>query len=57
VALPASVAVKMILDNKITLSGVFRPVVPEIYEPVLDELKSMGIEMKEEFGIPESEMI
>ncbi len=57
VALPASVAVKMILEKKIDLSGVFRPVIPEIYIPVLDELKTLGIEMKEEYGLPESDMI
>lgn len=57
VALPASVAVKMILEEKINLAGVFRPVMPEIYIPVIDELKDLGIEMKEEFGLPESEMI
>jgi saccharopine dehydrogenase-like NADP-dependent oxidoreductase len=54
VALPAAIAVKLILDNKIKLTGVYRPVVPEIYIPVLDELKKLGIEMKEEFGLPES---
>jgi saccharopine dehydrogenase (NADP+, L-glutamate forming) len=57
VALPAAIAVKMILEEKINLKGVYRPVVPEIYNPVLNELKSLGIEMKEEFGLPESEMI
>ena len=57
VALPAAIAVKMILEKKIDLKGVLRPVLPEIYNPVLDELKTLGIEMKEEFGLPESEMI
>jgi saccharopine dehydrogenase (NADP+, L-glutamate forming) len=57
VALPASIAVRMILEKKINLSGVYRPVVPQIYNPVLDELKSLGIEMKEEYGLPGSEMI
>jgi saccharopine dehydrogenase-like NADP-dependent oxidoreductase len=57
VALPAAIAVRMILDNKIKAKGVCRPVIPEIYNPVLDELKSLGIEMKEEYGLPESEMI
>lgn len=57
VALPAAIAVKMILEKKINLSGVYRPVVPEIYNPVLNELKTLGIEMKEEYGLPESEMI
>jgi saccharopine dehydrogenase (NADP+, L-glutamate forming) len=54
VALPAAIAVKMILEKKIELKGVYRPVVPEIYNPVLNELKTLGIEMKEEFGLPES---
>jgi saccharopine dehydrogenase-like NADP-dependent oxidoreductase len=57
VALPASVAVKMILDKKITATGVRRPVIPEIYNPILNELKKMGITMKEEYGLPESEML
>jgi saccharopine dehydrogenase-like NADP-dependent oxidoreductase len=57
VALPASIAVRMILENKISLKGVQRPVAPQIYNPVIDELKTLGIEMKEEYGLPESEMI
>jgi hypothetical protein len=57
VALPASIAVKMILEKRINLAGVYRPVVPEIYNPILDELRTLGIEMKEEYGLPESEMI
>ena len=57
VALPAAIAVRMILNNRIKTKGVCRPVIPEIYNPVLDELKSLGIKMKEEYGLPESEMI
>ena len=57
VALPAAIAVRMILEKKIEASGVLRPVIPQIYNPVLDELKTLGVEMKEEFGLPESEMI
>jgi saccharopine dehydrogenase (NADP+, L-glutamate forming) len=57
VALPASIAVKLILEKKINLTGVYRPVIPEIYNPVLNELKTLGIEMKEEYGLPESEII
>jgi len=57
VALPAAIAVKMILENKITVTGVHRPVIPQIYNPVLDELKTLGIEMKEEYGLAASEMI
>ena len=55
VALPAAIAVRMILEKKIVLKGVYRPVVSQIYNPVLNELKSLGIEMKEVFGLPESE--
>jgi saccharopine dehydrogenase-like NADP-dependent oxidoreductase len=57
VALPAAIAVKLILEKKLILKGVYRPVVPEIYNPVLKELSTLGIEMKEEWGLPESEMI
>ena len=57
VALPAAIAVKMILEKKIDLKGVYRPVVPQIYIPVLSELEKMNIKMKEEYGLPVSEMI
>ncbi|HVN56934.1 MAG TPA: saccharopine dehydrogenase C-terminal domain-containing protein [Bacteroidales bacterium] len=50
VALPASIAVKLILDGKIRLSGVYRPVVPEIYMPVLEGLEQLNIRMKEEYS-------
>jgi saccharopine dehydrogenase (NADP+, L-glutamate forming) len=53
VALPAAIAVKMILDKKIKLTGVCRPVMPEIYNQVIDELKTLGIKMKEEYGLKE----
>jgi saccharopine dehydrogenase-like NADP-dependent oxidoreductase len=49
VALPAAIAVKLILEGKIILSGVYRPVVPEIYEPVLAGLEKMNIKMREEY--------
>jgi saccharopine dehydrogenase (NADP+, L-glutamate forming) len=57
VALPAAVAARMILENKIMLSGVYRPVLPQIYIPILNELKTLGIEMNEEYGLPESEIL
>ena len=57
VALPAAIAVKMILEKEINVSGVCRPVIPEIYLPVLEELKTLGVEMKEEYGLPGYEMI
>ena len=43
VGLPLAIACKLILQEKIKISGLHIPVVPEIYEPVLDELKEYGI--------------
>ncbi|MFW9769330.1 MAG: saccharopine dehydrogenase C-terminal domain-containing protein [Candidatus Thorarchaeota archaeon] len=47
VALPVAIASRMILDGKITLTGVHRPIIPEIYEPILKELESLDIKMDE----------
>jgi saccharopine dehydrogenase (NADP+, L-glutamate forming)/spermidine synthase len=47
VALPAAIAVKMILQKKIIMTGVHIPVIPEIYNPILDELEEMGIKFDE----------
>lgn len=54
VALPAAISVLMILENKITIKGVYRPVLPDIYNPVLDELEKIDIKMIEEYGLPET---
>lgn len=47
VALPAAIAVKMILNGKIALTGCHIPVTPEIYDPILGELEDMGIKFVE----------
>ncbi|MBI4723151.1 MAG: saccharopine dehydrogenase NADP-binding domain-containing protein [Candidatus Stahlbacteria bacterium] len=47
VSLPAAIGTKLILENRISLRGVCIPVMPEIYEPVLDELEEIGIVFKE----------
>lgn len=57
VALPAAIAVKMILDGKITDTGVHIPIAKSIYKPVLNELEKMGISMVEEWGLPEEEKL
>lgn len=57
VALPAAVGVEMILNGDITEKGVHIPVIPGIYNPILDALEKMDIKMVEEFGLPESEII
>jgi saccharopine dehydrogenase (NADP+, L-glutamate forming) len=48
VGLPVAIATKLILQGKINLTGVKIPVDKEIYEPVLEELKSFGIDFVEE---------
>lgn len=57
VALPAACAVDMILQGKINITGVHIPVIPEIYNPVLDQLETLGIKMIEQYGLPESETV
>jgi len=57
VALPAACGVEMILEGKINITGVYVPVIPEIYNPILDQLENMGIMMVEEYNLPESETI
>ncbi len=47
VALPAAIAVKMIHEKKIDITGVHIPVIPDIYEPILNELEEMNIRFKE----------
>ncbi|MDH7517722.1 MAG: saccharopine dehydrogenase C-terminal domain-containing protein [Candidatus Thermoplasmatota archaeon] len=47
VALPAAIAVKMIINGKIKMTGVRIPVIPELYNPILDELETMGIKFDE----------
>ena len=51
VALPAAIAVKMILHEQISLVGVHIPVIPDIYNPLLDELRENGIKFSEESKI------
>ena len=48
VSLPAAVAARLILAGGIARRGVLRPVHPEIYGPVLDELDGLGIVCSEE---------
>jgi len=51
VALPAAIAVRMVAEGKITEKGVRVPVDPNIYEPILEELDSMGIKCIERYEI------
>ena len=47
VGLPAAIATKLIAEEKIQITGVHIPVLPKIYQPILQDLKGMGISFKE----------
>jgi saccharopine dehydrogenase-like NADP-dependent oxidoreductase len=47
VALPVAIASRMILEGTIKLIGVHRPVMPEVYEPILKELETLDIRLEE----------
>ncbi len=51
VGLPVAMATLAILDGKITTPGVQIPIAKEIYQPILEELKSYGVVFKE-FNVP-----
>lgn len=57
VALPAAIGVEMILNGTIQEKGVFRPVLPGIYNPILDQLEELNIRLEEEFNLPLSERV
>ncbi len=48
VSLPAAIAARLILEGEIESRGVMRPVVPELYNPILDELATLDIVCTEE---------
>lgn len=47
VGLPAAISTRLILEGKIDQTGVHIPITPEIYSPILAELKELGIVFKE----------
>jgi saccharopine dehydrogenase-like NADP-dependent oxidoreductase len=50
VSLPAAIAVKLILNGSMPVTGVKIPIEPGIYEPVLDELAEMGLACTDVYG-------
>lgn len=48
VGLPLGIAAKLLMQGKIRQRGVIIPVNSEIYEPILAELNTMGIEVQEQ---------
>jgi len=51
VGLPAAVGVRFILEGRFTQPGVVIPVMPEFYQPALEELQRHGIRVTEEIKI------
>jgi saccharopine dehydrogenase-like NADP-dependent oxidoreductase len=47
VGLPLGIAAKLILEHKLTITGLHIPIIPEIYTPVLNELMQNGIRFNE----------
>ncbi len=47
VGLPLAIAVKLVATGKVNLPGVQAPVMSELYNPILDELKTLGIDFIE----------
>jgi saccharopine dehydrogenase-like NADP-dependent oxidoreductase len=50
VGLPLGISAKLILENKMPLTGLHIPIIPEIYIPVLNELADEGIRFQEEIN-------
>ena len=42
-----AIASRMILEGRFTKPGVWVPVIPDLYNPILDELETLGIKMVE----------
>jgi saccharopine dehydrogenase-like NADP-dependent oxidoreductase len=49
VSLPAAIGACMILEGKITVKGVHMPILPNIYNPILQELEALDIKVVERF--------
>ena len=47
VGYPVGIAASLLAQEKITMTGVLRPVHPQVYEPILAECRRMGICFKE----------
>jgi saccharopine dehydrogenase-like NADP-dependent oxidoreductase len=56
VALPAALAVELLAEG-CDIVGVHRPVIPQIYNPVLDGLALLGIKMQETYELDVSDMV
>jgi saccharopine dehydrogenase-like NADP-dependent oxidoreductase len=48
VGLPLGIFVKLLMQGKISTTGVNIPTMPEVYEPIMEELETLGISFIEE---------
>jgi len=48
VSLPPAIAAKLILEGKITSKGVCIPSTKEMYQPILEEMETLGFAFKKE---------
>lgn len=55
VGLPVAIAAKLLLNGKIDRKGIHAPMYPDLYNPILDELKTYGIEFTEREIAPEDQ--
>ncbi len=46
--LPPAIGAHLILEGRIRTPGIHTPVLPEIYEPILEELAAQGVALREE---------
>jgi saccharopine dehydrogenase (NADP+, L-glutamate forming)/spermidine synthase len=49
VSLPVAIGVRMVLEGKFSKPGVWIPVIPELYNPILDELETLDIKCIENY--------
>jgi hypothetical protein len=49
VGLPLGITAKLILEDKLKMTGLHIPTKKQIYEPVLEELERMGVRFEEQF--------
>jgi len=47
VSFPVAIAIRLVLEGKINLTGLQIPTIPELYNPILDELEALGIKFVE----------
>jgi len=56
VSLPVAIATKLVLQGKLDhLTGLVIPTLPELYNPILDELESMNIKFHDKLEKEEDE--